>query len=276
MTDHLKTFADNVFELWEGRDSIMRSQAEAEQQRTEELYDSKSEALKRQLDSGIISQKRYDAQMERLQKEKEKKEKKLKHDEFERERAANLIQGAINLALTISSIYANEPGGVIIKSAAAAVAAAIQAVQIAAIASQPNPYAHGGYIKGKQYAVMGEQGPEWVASNRLLSDRETADIIAALDEYQKGDTRALERISFPEPDLKTVSQSVRRTGGNFAPSNQITNIYNQDTGNDEMLQELKKLNGYMSDPMNRRSYISREIQLEFEAQEREVREMARL
>jgi hypothetical protein len=28
--------------------------------------------------------------------------------------------------------------------------------------------------------------------------------------------------------------------------------------------------------MNRRSYISREIQLEFEAQEREVREMARL
>ncbi|MBR6175807.1 MAG: phage tail tape measure protein [Bacteroidales bacterium] len=276
MTDRLKTFADNVFELWEGIDSIMRNQAEAEQQRTEELYDSKSEALKRQLDSGIISQKRYDAQMERLQKEKEKKEKKLKHDEFERERAANLIQGAINLALTISSIYANEPGGVIIKSAAAAVAAAIQAVQIAAIASQPNPYAHGGYIKGKQYAVMGEQGPEWVASNRLLSDRETADIIAALDEYQKGDTRALERISFPEPDLKTVSQSVRRTGGNFAPSNQITNIYNQDTGNDEMLQELKKLNGYMSDPMNRRSYISREIQLEFEAQEREVREMARL
>lgn len=276
MTDRLKTFADNVFELWEGIDSIMRNQAEAEQQRTEELYDTKSEALKRQLDSGIISQKRYDAQMERLQKEKEKKEKKLKHDEFERERAANLIQGAINLALTISSVLANEPGGVIIKTAAAAVAAAIQAVQIAAIASQPNPYAHGGYIKSKEYAVMGEQGPEWVASNRLLRDRETSDIIAALDEYQKGDTKALERISFPEPDLKTVSQSVRRTGGNFAPSNQITNIYNQDTGNDEMLQELKKLNGYISDPMNRRSYISREIQLEFESQEREVREMARL
>jgi hypothetical protein len=276
MTDRLKTFADNAFELWESIDSIMQNQADAELQRYEELYDSKSAALKKQLDSGIISQKRYDAQMEQMQKEKEKKEKKLKHDAFERERVANLIQGAINLALTISSIYANEPGGVIIKSAAAAVAAAIQAVQIAAIAAQPNPYAKGSYIRGKQIALMGEEGDEWVASNKLLRDRNTADIIEALDQYQKGDTKALERISFPQPDLKTVSQSVRRTGGNFAASNPTTNNYYQNTGNDEMLQEMKRLNGYLMDPMNRRSYISRDIQLEFDEQEREVREMARL
>ena len=276
MTDRLKTFADNAFELWESIDSIMQNQADAELQRYEEMYDSKSAALKKQLDSGIISQKRYDAQMEQMQKEKEKKEKKLKHDAFERERVANLIQGAINLALTISSIYANEPGGVIIKSAAAAVAAAIQAAQLAVIAAQPNPYAKGSYIRGKQIALMGEEGDEWVASNKLLRDRNTADIIEALDQYQKGDTKALERISFPQPDLKTVSQAVRQTGGNFAPSNPTTNNYYQSTGNDEMLQEMKRLNGYLMDPMNRRSYISRDIQLEFDEQEREVREMARL
>lgn len=276
MTDRLKTFADNAFELWESIDSIMQNQADAELQRYEELYDSKSAALKKQLDSGLISQKRYDAQMEQMQKEKEKKEKKLKHDAFERERVANLIQGAINLALTISSIYANEPGGVIIKSAAAAVAAAIQAAQLAVIAAQPNPYAKGSYIRGKQIALMGEEGDEWVASNKLLRDRNTADIIEALDQYQKGDTKALERISFPQPDLKTVSQSVRRTGGNFAASTPTTNNYYQSTGNDEMLQEMKRLNGYLMDPMNRRSYISRDIQLEFDEQEREVREMTRL
>ena len=276
MTDRLRTFADNVFDLWSSIDSVMQNQADAEMQRYEELYDSKSAALKKQLDNGIISQKRYDAQMEQMQKEKEKKEKKLKHDAFERERVANLIQGAINLALTISSIYANEPGGVIIKSAAAAVAAAIQAAQLAVIATQPNPYAKGGYIKGRQYAVMGEQGPEWVASNKLLKDEKTKDIVAALDEYQQGNTRALERLTMPAPDLKTVSQAVPEKGRNFAAPTQTNNYYYQNEDDGEVLQELKKLNGYLSDPMNRRSYISRDIQLEFDEQEREVREMARL
>ena len=275
MTDRLKTFADNVFDLWSSIDSIMQNQAEAEMQRTEELYDSKSAALKKQLDSGIISQKRYDAQMEKLQKEKEKKEKKLKHDAFERERAANLIQGAVNLALTISSIYAKEPGGLVIKSAAAAIAAAVQAVQIAAIASQPNPYAHGGYIEKKQYAVMGEEGPEWVASNKLLRDKDTKPIVAALDEYQKGNTRALERITMPAPSLKNVSQSMPANGRNFAASN-TTNYYYQAKGIDELLEETREMNRFLRDPNNRRAYITRKMQLEFEQQEEEVRAAARM
>jgi len=276
MTDRLRTFADNAFELWSAIDSVMQNQADAELQRYEEMYDSKSAVLKRQLDSGLISQKRYDAQMERMQKEKEKKEKKLKHDAFERERTANLIQGAVNLALTISSVFANEPGGLIIKSAASAIAAAIQATQLAVIASQPNPYYKGGYIHGRQYAVMGEQGDEWVASNRLLRDRETADIIAALDEYQRGDRKALAGISIPQPDLKNVSQAVRAGSGTFAPSNQTTtnNYYQNDNG--ELLKELRQMNDYLRDPNNRRAYISRKIQLEFDDQEREVRELARL
>lgn len=276
MTDRLSTFADNVFELWSAIDSVMQNQADAEMQRYEELYDSKSAALKKQLDNGIISQKRYDAKMEQMQKEKEKKEKKLKHEAFERERVANLIQGAINLALTISSIYAKEPGGLVIKSAAAAVAAAIQAAQLAVIATEPNPYAKGGYIERKQYAVMGEQGPEWVASNKLLQDENTKDIIAALDEYQQGNTGALDKLTMPAPDLKSVSQAVPEKGRNFAAPTQTNNYYYQNEDNGEVLQELKKLNGYLTDPMNRRSYISRDIQLEFDEQEREVREMARL
>ena len=213
--------------------------------------------------------------MERMQKEKEKKEKKLKHDAFERERTANLIQGAVNLALTISSVFANEPGGLIIKSAASAIAAAIQATQLAVIASQPNPYYKGGYIRGKQYAVMGEQGDEWVASNRLLRDRETADIIAALDEYQRGDRKALAGISIPPPNLKSVSQAISENGRTFAPSNQVTNNY-YPSDNGELLKEIRQMNDYLRDPNNRRAIISRKIQLEFDEQEREIRELARL
>lgn len=275
MTDRLRTFADNAFELWSAIDSVMQNQADAELQRYEETYNAKSEMLKRQLDSGLISQKRYDAQMERMQKEKEKKEKKLKHDAFERERMANLIQGAVNLALTISSIFANEPGELIIKSAAAAVAAGIQAAQLAVIASQPNPYYKGGYIHGRQYAVMGEQGDEWVASNRLLRERETADIIAALEDYQRGNRNALAGISVPPPDLKSMSQAIPNNGRTFAPSNQTNNYYTN-SDNAELLKEVRRMNEYLSDPANRRAYISRKIQLEFDEQENEIRELARL
>jgi len=116
-----------------------------------------------------------------------------------------------------------------------------------------------------------------VASNKLLRDRNTADIIEALDQYQKGDTRALERLTMPAPDLKTVSQTVSGNGRTFATSNQTTtNNYYQNAGNNELLQELRKLNEYMRDPNNRRAYISRRIQEEFDRQEEEVRAMARL
>ena len=276
MTQGLQEFANVAFDIYGSILQIQNNATEAELQKTQEAYDAKSAALKKQLDNGLISQKRYDAQMEQLQKEKEKKEKKLKHDAYERERAANLTQGAVNLALTISSIYAKEPGGLAIKSAAAAIAAAVQAVQIAAIASQPNPYAKGGYIRGRQYAVMGEQGDEWVASNKLLRDKEASAVIAALDEYQRGNRVALAAITVPAPDLKNVSQAVSQNGRTFAPSNQTTNNYYQSSENSELLKEIRQMNEYLRDPKNRRAWISREIQLEFDEQEKEIRETARL
>ena len=276
MTQGLQDFAQAAFDIYGSIAQIQDNMMQAELQKTQEAYDAKSAALKRQLDQGVISQKAYDAKMEQLTEEKEKKEKKLKHDQFAREQAANIVQALINGALAITNIWAQWGGQPIVAAVLTAVAAATNAVQIAAIASQPNPYYKGGYIRGKQYAVMGEAGDEWVASNKLLRDRQAADIISALDEYQRGNSAALAAITVPAPDLKSVSQSVPRAGGNFAASNQTTNNYYQSTGNDEQLQELRKLNDYLSDPMNRRSYISRRMQLEFEEQELEVREMARL
>jgi len=275
MTQGLQDFANAAFDIYNSILDIQNQNSEAELEKVQEAYDTKSAALKRQLDDGVISQKRYDAQMEKLQAEKEAKEKKLKHDQFEREKTANIIQAIIAGALSASQTLAQwgVPWGLI----PMALALAVTAAQTAVIATQPNPYAKGGYIKGRQYAVMGEQGPEWVASNKLLKDEKTKDIVAALDEYQQGNTRALERLTMPAPDLKTVSQTVSGNGRTFATSNQTTtNNYYQNAGNNEQLQELRKLNDYLSDPMNRRSYISRRMQLEFEEQELEVREMARL
>lgn len=274
MAQGLQEFANAAFDIYGSIAQIQDNMMEAELQKTRETYDAKSAALQRQLNDGVISQKAYDAKMQKLNEEKEKKERKLKHEQFAREKTASIIQATISGIVAIMQGFSQ--AGPIVGAVLAAVQAAITAAQIAAIASQPNPYVKGGYIRGRQYAVMGEQGDEWVASNRLLRDRETADIIAALDEYQRGDHKALAGISIPQPDLKNVSQAVRAGSGTFAPSNQTTtnNYYQNDNG--ELLKELRQMNEYLRDPNNRRAYISRKIQLEFDEQEREVRELARL
>ena len=276
MSQGLQEFASVAFDIYGSIAQIQDNMMEAELQRTQEAYDAKAAALQRQLDQGVISQKAYDAKMQKLTEEKEKKEKKLKHEQFAREKAANIIQALINGALAITNIWAQWAGQPIVAAVLTAVAAASNAVQIAAIATQPNPYAKGGYIRGRQYAVMGEQGDEWVASNKLLRDKEASAVIAALDDYQKGNRNALAGISFAGPDPKIMSQAVSGNGRTFAPSNQTTNNYYQNPDNSELLKEIRKMNDFLRDPNNRRAYISRKIQLEFDEQEEEIRSMARL
>ncbi|MBR3467812.1 MAG: phage tail tape measure protein [Bacteroidales bacterium] len=274
MSQGLQEFANAAFDIYGSIAQIQDNMMEAELQKTQKTYDAKSAALQRQLNQGVISQKAYDAKMQKLNEEKEKKERKLKHEQFAREKTANIIQATIAGVLAAVESFKNGggfPWGLI----PMAMSAATTALQIAAIASQPNPYYKGGYIRGRQYAVMGEQGDEWVASNKLLKDRETAAVIAALDEYQRGNRSALAGITFAAPDPKIMSQAVSGNGRTFAPSNQVTNNY-YPADNSELLKEMKQMNDFLRDPMNRRAYISSKIQLEFEEQEREVREMARL
>ena len=275
MQQGLQEFANAAFDIYNSIAQIQNNMMEAELQKTQETYDAKSAALQRQLNQGVISQKAYDAKMQKLNEEKEKKERKLKHEQFAREKTANIIQATIAGVLAAVESFKNGggfPWGLI----PMAMSAATTAVQIAAIASQPNPYYKGGYIRGRQYAVMGEQGDEWVASNRLLRDKETAAVIAALDDYQRGNRNALAGITFAAPDPKIMSQAVSGNGRTFAPSNQTTtnNYYQNDNG--ELLKELRQMNEYLRDPNNRRAYISRKIQLEFEEQEEQIRSMARL
>lgn len=274
MSQGLQEFANAAFDIYGSIAQIQDNMMEAELQKAQETYDAKSAALQRQLNQGIISQKAYDAKIQKLNEEKEKKERKLKHEQFAREKTANIIQATIAGLLAAVESFKNGggfPWGLI----PMALSAATTAVQIAAIASQPNPYYKGGYIHGRQYAVMGEQGDEWVASNKLLKDRETAAVIAALDDYQRGNRNALAGITFAAPDPKIMSQAVSGNGRTFAPSNQVTNNY-YPSDNGELLKELRQMNEYLKDPNNRRAYISRKIQLEFDEQEKEIRELARL
>ncbi|MCR4858235.1 MAG: hypothetical protein K5890_08590, partial [Bacteroidales bacterium] len=408
MQQGLQEFANAAFDIYNSIAQMQDNLMERELQKAQETYDAQSAALQRQLDDGVISQKYYNAQMVKMQEEKDKKEKKLKHEQFERDKIASIVQATISGALAIMQGFAQAGpiGGAIL----AALMAVTTAFQIAAIASQVNPYAKGSYIRGKQIALMGEEGDEWVASNKLLRDKKTAGIIESLDQYQKGNRNAIDDISvvskddrnsenrtdsaditiaakdglksdngeavtdisitipeepksgnvetpsditvatkdshrsdngedvtdisitipeepksgnvetpsditiatkdgrqsdngeavtdiifaapsdhqsgiskvlsgitFDTPDPKIMSQTFRQNKHTFASSNQTTtNNYYQNADVSELLNEIRMLRKYMEDPNNRRAYISRRIQLEFEENEKELKEMARL
>lgn len=275
MTAALQEFANAAFDIFNSINQIQSNRENAAFDEWCDIQDEKSATLQRQLDDGIISQKYYDTQMAKIQKEKEAKEKKIQHDQFEREKKANIIQATINGALAIVTAFAQL--GPIAGAIAAVVTAATTAAQIAIMASQANPYAKGGYIKGEQLALMGEEGDEWVASNKLVTDKKTAPIIAALEAYQRGNHRALEKISLTQPDWNRLSQSAKNISTTFAGSKTpVVNNYNSNIDNSEVLKELKQMNEYLKDPKNRQAYISRRVQLEYEEQENELKAMARL
>lgn len=274
MSQGLQEFANAAFDILSSISQMQADRDQAELDRFVAAQDEKSKALQRQLDDGLISQKYYNAQLLKMEREKEAKEKKMKHDQFERDRAASIAKALIEGGLAVAMAFSQYgwPWGLI----PAALSTAQTAAQTAMIAAQVNPYAKGSYIRGPQLALMGEEGDEWVASNKLLRDKRTASIIEALDQYQKGNRSALAGITFAAPDPKSLSQAARANGGTFAPSNQTTNNYYQHTDNPELLYEIRMLRKYMEDPNNRRAYISRRMQLDFETNENELKELARL
>lgn len=273
MSQGLQEFANATNDIFNSIQQIQSNRTQAELQEYEDAYNEKTEALQKQLNSGLISQKKYDTQIEKLNKEKEAKEKKLKHEQFAREKTANIIQATITGIMAAMQSFKNG-GGFPYGLIPMAISAATTAAQIAVIASQPNPYAKGGYIRGAQMALMGEAGDEWVASNKLLQDKRTASVIAALDAYQNGKPNALANIQFATPTPKILSQNIPLAPRNFAGNNTTNNYYSTD--NSELLTEIKTMNRYLSDPRNRQAYITRKTQLEFDEQEQNIREMAKL
>lgn len=279
MTAALQEFANAAFDIFNSINQIQSNRENAAFDEWCDIQDEKSATLQRQLDDGIISQKYYDAQMAKMQKEKEAKEKKIQHDQFEREKKANIIQATINGALAIVTAFAQL--GPIAGAVAAVVTAATTAAQIAVMASQANPYAKGGYIKGQQLAIMGEEGDEWVASNKLVTDKKTAPLIAALDAYQRGNSSAIDELTtVTEPDWKNVSQSSRNISRTFAVQSQPAPNGPGNGGNvadnSEVLKELRRMNEFLADPKNRQAYISRKTQVDFDRNEKALKELARL
>ena len=284
IADVIKDFADTAMQLFDSINQLQSNKEKAALNEYKKGYDERKKKLDWQLEQGIISQEYYNAQVEELDKERDAKEKELEIQQFRREKKAAIAEAIISGIVAAVKSFENGggfPWGLI----SMALSLAATGVQVAAIASQPEPYAKGGYVEKEKNIVAGERGREWIAPNELVSDPETKPVIEALEEWRKGNKAPLRNLEMAVPDSRTVSQAATAISRTFAPERTeravTSNHYHQaaptDSGTMErMLEELTALRQYMSDPKNRQAVISRELQIEFESQEQFLRNAASL
>ena len=283
IADVIQDFANTAMQLFESINQLQSNKEKAALNEYKKGYDERKKKLDWQLEQGIISQEYYNAQVEQLDKERDAKEKQLEIEQFRREKKAAIAEAIISGIVAAVKSFENGggfPWGLI----SMALSLAATGVQVAAIASQPEPYAKGGYIEREKNIVAGERGREWIASNEIVENPETKPVIEALEEYRKGNKAPLRELEMAVPDSRSVSQATTAISRTFAPerTERAATVTHHHTAQADdgtmvrMLEELTALRQYMSDPKNRQAVISRELQLEFEQQESFLRRAASL
>ena len=106
--------------------------------------DEKKSKLEKRLDAGLMTQAQYNAEVERMEEEKQAREEEMALRQAERQKTMSIVQAIINTALGVTQTLAQwgVPAGI----APAAIMAALGAAEIAMIAAQPVGFAGGGEV----------------------------------------------------------------------------------------------------------------------------------
>lgn len=155
--DNFSKYAQQVVQLATSISDVFKANEDAQLQKAEATNEAEKKSLKQKLDSGLISQKRYDREVARMDAELDAKKAKIAYNQAMREKALSVAQIAINTATAIAKIWAEVPkvdfGATTI--ALTAMAAAMGVAQTAAVLATPIPKARkGGIISGATH----EQG----------------------------------------------------------------------------------------------------------------------
>lgn len=253
----LDTFASKALDTFSSIGDIISNSEDRQLQKSKQYHEQKVEALDNELQQGIISQEIYNARKNALDKDLEEEEKQIQLSQFNRQKALSIAEATIAGTLAALRVLSDPTYQGNSKWVEFALVTAAAAANIAAIASQPAPYAKGGYTK-EPTILVGERGQEWVASNRLLRDPVTAPIISSLESYQRGNSSALDSIAMQSVNLSAVASAA--------------DYRRQQAANDAaMLTELRLLRRYLSDPRNRQAVISRATQEAFDSNENFLR-----
>jgi hypothetical protein len=136
--------------------------------------DAQIEQVKAQVANDVFTQEQADEQIKIIKERARARETKIKQDQWRKERAASLIQVAINTAVAISRLAGNIPLIIL--------AGATGALSAATILAQKEPeFAFGTNNAPGGEALVGEFGPEKVylpKGSQVIPATETADLLS--------------------------------------------------------------------------------------------------
>jgi TP901 family phage tail tape measure protein len=190
------TYATNTLNAYQGIIDLAAMREEAELQADRNVLKSRLDSIEAARNEGIMSEEAYLKKKAELEEQYNQKARALKRKQFERNRAAALIEAAINTAIGITKATPN-PGLMIL-------AGVTGALQAAAIAAQPVPeYAGGGPTvdvtgrSGRRYRgtrssspggyfsqptyIVGEAGGEFNVPNWLYTHPSAVNMMQALE-----------------------------------------------------------------------------------------------
>ena len=112
--------------------------------------------LKAKLDKNIITQKQYEQKLALLNEATEERKEEARKEAFQKEKAWNITNALMNMALAITNIWATNRGGAVARAIETGIATAAGIAQVATIAAQK--YARGGELHGASHAQGGIKG----------------------------------------------------------------------------------------------------------------------
>jgi len=135
-------------------DTLSKQRTEKELAELESKNEKEQQLLKDQLDSNLISKKRYDQLVERQNKKIAAEEQKIKKEAYERDKSIALANAIIQTAVAVIRAYSD--AGPIAGPILAALIAVAGGIQIAAIENAPPPrFEKGGKVKGERHFAGG-------------------------------------------------------------------------------------------------------------------------
>ena len=207
--------AQEAFSLASKFMDLTKKKEDAQLKQYKKNQDNRRNSLEKRLNAGLITESQYNAQLEQMDAEYDAYQEELALKQAKREKTLNLTQAIINTALSVTSTIARfgaTPWGI----AAAAIAAAMGAAEIAIIASQPvtTGAEEGGFINvkrrqdGKSFnarlnpdargfvssptVIVGENGSEYVIPHEALENPSLMPIISTMETARRnGKLRSL-------------------------------------------------------------------------------------
>jgi TP901 family phage tail tape measure protein len=256
----MEEFGGKALSIFSNINTMLKNQA---QQRLNDLEDEKDDQIKvldQQFEQGLISEEQYNTRKQELEDNYKAQALEAEKEDWRRQKVYGWSEAIINAAVATTKLWAGE-GTTAYKLAMSSLLAAEMATQIAAIESQPEPRAKGGYVNNNRLYRVGERGREWIASNSLLTNPTTAPLIQALEAYQRGNTRALGDIPMARLNMPVALAAARELGSRTTGSGSTGRM--TASKGDEMLKVMTELASYLEDPKNRQAIISHRTQTDF-------------